>query len=215
MVTARAVAITAAADASVRDVASIRAALVAAREVEGWVHARVAQLVRALSEVESFPEATIAETARCSVGRASGTRERAATLAATPGLAEALGAGSITAGHVDAVTRAAKGVAAARRGELLERVDGLRDVAEAATVEQFRRRIEREAAALRADDGEDRLARQRRSVRLSTWIDAEGMWNLRGRFDPVLGVRLSARLDATVEASFAERTPDGCPDDPV
>ena len=41
------------------------------------------------------------------------------------------------------------------------------------------------------------------------------MWNLRGRFDPVTGVRLAAKLEATVEAMFAEAVPDGCPDDPI
>ena len=41
------------------------------------------------------------------------------------------------------------------------------------------------------------------------------MWNLRGRFDPVTGVRFAAKLEATVEAMFAEAVPDGCPDDPI
>ena len=41
------------------------------------------------------------------------------------------------------------------------------------------------------------------------------MWNIRGRFDPVTGVALSAKLDAAVEATFAEAVPDGCPGDPI
>ena len=59
------------------------------------------------------------------------------------------------------------------------------------------------------------LERQRRAVRTSTWVDAEGMWNLRARLDPLTGVRLASKLSATVEALFAEGVPVGCPDDPI
>ena len=54
----------------------------------------------------------------------------------------------------------------------------------------------------------------RRATRLRTWTDDEGMWRFSGRFDPVLGVKLAARLDAAVEALFAEATPETCPTDP-
>jgi hypothetical protein len=82
-------------------------------------------------------------------------------------------------------------------------------------VDEFRRRVDMEAKRLLADDGMERLERQRRNTRLSTWVDPDGMWNLRGRFDPVTGVKLSAKLDTAVEALFAERTPDTAPDDPI
>jgi hypothetical protein len=61
----------------------------------------------------------------------------------------------------------------------------------------------------------DRLERQRRATRVSSWVDAEGMWNLRGRFDPLTGARLASKLEETREALFAEQTPDGSPTDPV
>jgi hypothetical protein len=41
------------------------------------------------------------------------------------------------------------------------------------------------------------------------------MWCLSGRFDPVTGVKLAAKLDAAVNALFAEETPATCPTDPV
>ena len=41
------------------------------------------------------------------------------------------------------------------------------------------------------------------------------MWCLSGRFDPVTGVRLAAKLDAAVTALFAQETPSTCPSDPV
>ena len=57
--------------------------------------------------------------------------------------------------------------------------------------------------------------RQRRATCLSVWTDGDGMLNLRGRFDPLLALGLSSRLDAAVATRFAEQTPEFCPTDPV
>ncbi len=197
------------------DAALISSGLVAIREVRAWLDAQQAGLVTSLRQVESFAEKTIAEAAKTSLGAASKTAERSATLTETPKLAEALEDGAITADHVDAVTRTSKKLDAGQRKKLFERVDQLGDVAAAATVDEFRRRVELEATRLQTDDGMDRLERQRRATRVSSWVDAEGMWNLRGRFDPLTGARLAAKLDAAREALFAEQTPDGCPTDPI
>ncbi len=197
------------------DAVSVRSGLVAVREARAWLDAQHAGLVAQLASVSSFPEAAIAEVDRCSVASASKTRERSETLAATPNLADALGDGVITAGHVDEVTRCAKMLGSGRRNELLARSDQLVAVAAAGTIGEFRRRLALEVRRLQVDDGMDRLARQRRDCRLSTWVDAEGMWNLRGRFDPVTGVRLDAKLRTTVEALFAQAVPAECPADPI
>ena len=204
---------------AVRDDASasddlVESGLVAVREIQSWAEAQHAALVAKLSP-DGFAEARVANAAKTSIGAAAKSTQRATTLTSTPRLAESLGDGQTTAGHVDAVTRAAAQLPVAQRGELFERVDALADVAAASTVEQFARRVALEAKQIQADDGMDRLARQRGNVRASSWVDVDGMWNLRGRFDPVTGVRLAAKLDATVEAMFAEKTPDGCPDDPI
>ena len=176
------------------DAVSVRSGLVAVRDERAWLDAQHAGLVAQLASVSSFPEAAIAEVDRCSVASASKTRERSETLAATPNLADALGDGVITAGHIDEVTRCAKMLGSGRRNELLARSDQLVAVAAAGTIGEFRRRLALEVRRLQVDDGMDRLPRQRRDSRLSTWVDAEGMWNLRGRFDPVTGVRLDAKL---------------------
>ena len=88
-------------------------------------------------------------------------------------------------------------------------------MASAATVEEFRRRLGQEARATERDDGMDRLERQRRKTGVRVWTDGEGMWRFDGRFDPLTGAKLDARLDAAVQALFAEATPDTCPTDPV
>jgi len=192
----------------------VESGLVAVREVQAWVDAQHAALVAKLSR-DGFAEATIARAAKSSIGAASKSTQRSKTLESTPKLAETLGDGQTTAAHVDAVTRAAAQLPENQRGELFDRVDDLAAVAAASTSEEFARRVSLEARRIQADDGVDRLERQRRSVRAWSWVDAEGMWNLRGRFDPVTGVRLAAKLAATGEGLFAERVPAGCPDDPI
>jgi hypothetical protein len=200
---------------SAADAATVQSGLVAVREARAWLDAQHAGLVAQLAAVSSFPEATIAEADRCSVAAATKATERSETLAATPQILDALGDGAITAGHVDALTRTSARLDTGQRAALLERADQLVDVAATATVDEFRRRLELEAKRLQGDDGMNRLERQRRATRLSTWVDGEGMWNLRGRFDPVNGIRLAAKLDTAVETLFAEAVPDTAPADPI
>jgi hypothetical protein len=136
-------------------------------------------------------------------------------LGRVPEFADALGDAAVTAGHVDAITSKAKPLTDDQRSEYFDRVAGLVDVASAATVEEFRRRLAMEAQATERDDGMDRLERQRRKTSLRVFTDGEGMWRFDGRFDPLSGAKLDARLEAAVQAMFAEATPDTCPADPV
>jgi hypothetical protein len=200
----------AAADA---DASLVQSGLVAVREIRAWCDAQQAGLVAQLNAVSSFPESAIADADRCSLGAAGKTKERSETLGATPNLADALEDGAITAGHIDAVTRTSKSLDADQRDDLLGGFE-LAGVAASATVDEFRRRLELEAKRLQRGDGMDRLDRQRRATSLRTWVDGEGMWNLKGRFDPVTGVALAAKLDTAVETLFAEQTPDTAPTDP-
>jgi hypothetical protein len=193
----------------------IQSGLVAIREVQAWCDAQHAGLVARLGDVDSFPEQRIAKASKKSLGQAAKATERSKTLAKTPKLAEALDDGAITAEHVDAVTKASKQLDGAKRAELIERADALADVAKAGSVDEFSRRLELERKRLQGDDGMDRLARQRRNVRARSWVDAEGMWNLSAKFDPVTGVRVAARIDAMVHAMFGETVPAECPTDPI
>lgn len=193
----------------------LRLALAEAEQVKAWADAQVAGLVAKLAVVESFPEATIAQTSRCSLGQAAKTKERADTLVDVPSLADALEDGAVTAGHVDAVTRGSKKLEPSQRGEFMDRVEGLVGVAVAGTIDQFSKRLDLEIRKLQSDGGEDRLTRQKRQTRLSTWVDVDGMWNLRGRFDPITGMRLAAKIERAVGTRFSEATPQHCPSDPI
>ncbi|MGB7877446.1 MAG: DUF222 domain-containing protein [Ilumatobacteraceae bacterium] len=197
------------------DATTIEAALIAAREATAWIDAHQAVLVAKLEATASFPEAVIASAAKTSIAAAGRCRDRAATLAAVPNLAAALADGAITAQHIDAITRGSRQLPDDRRDDLFDRVESLAAVAEAGTIDQFRRRVDLEVRRLQSNDGVDRLERQRRNTRLSTWVDHDGMWNMHGRFDPVTGVRAASKLEHAVETLFAEQTPDGCPTDPV
>ncbi len=209
----------------VRGVAAVRADPLAARAalegglgsitvVRSWLASAEADLSSRLAQCASFPEQAIAEAGRGTQGDASRVLERSGTLGAVPALADALDDGSVTPAHVDAVTKVAKGLDGAARGMLLERADRLVGVAKHGSVNDFRKRLEREAESLRADDGTARFERQKKAARLRRWTDADGMWCLSGRFDPLTGVRLDARLRAEIEVAFAESVPEGCPTDP-
>jgi hypothetical protein len=203
------------ADASVGRV-ELESAMRSIGQLQSWLAGSHAAITSRLAEQVSFPEQSIAECTRGTTRDAIKDKERADLLGSAPGLADALDDARVTAGHVDAVTKATKGLEGDQRQELIDRVEaGLLDVAEAATVEEFRRRLALEVKHIQRDDGVDRFERQRRATRLRSWTDGEGMWCISGRFDPVTGVRLSARLDAAANALFAESPPGTCPSDPV
>jgi hypothetical protein len=198
------------------DRAVIEAALADETAVRSWLDAANASLISKLRAHCSFVEAPVADAARASLNAAAKATERADTLERTAGFAAALDDARITAGHVDALTRAGRQLDSdAERAALSDRAERLVDVAAAGTVADFCRRLATEVAAIRTDEGEDRLQRRQAAVRVSSWTDSDGMWNLRGRFDPVVGVKLASRLDTAVDTLFAQAVPDGCPSDPV
>jgi hypothetical protein len=192
-------------------------ALRAVGQLQSWLTGAKAALTSKLAAQVSFPEQTLAECTRGSGRDAVKDKERADTLDRSDGLAAALDDAKLTAGHVDEVTRAIKNLEGEQRDELFDRLEnnGLLDVAAVASVEDWRKRLNLEVRNIQRDDGMARLERQKRAARLRTWTDAEGMWCISGRFDPVTGVRVAAKLDTAVEALFAEATPDTCPSDPV
>jgi hypothetical protein len=196
--------------------AQLEAAMRGIGRLESWLAGTKAAITSKLSAQVSFPEKTIADCTRGTTRDAINDKARADTLDASPSLADALDQARVTAGHVDAVTKATKSLDTDQRDELLDRLDrGLLDVAEVATIPEWRRRLAMEVKNIQSDDGIDRFERQKRATSLRTWTDGEGMWCLSGRFDPVTGVKLSAALDSAVNTLFAEQTPSTCPTHPI
>ena len=197
------------------DVVTIKGGLRAITQLRSWLAASEAALTAALKPKVTFPEKDLADSTRCSLGEASKTTERSDTLAAVPEFADALDAAVITSGHVDEITRHAKGLTDEQRAEFHERVAGLLPVAEAASVREFGSRLDQERRAVERGDGMDKLERQRRKVEFRDWTDAEGMYCFAGRTDPLSGVSFTAKVDGEVRALFAKQTPDTAPDDPL
>lgn len=203
-------------DDAPRSEAQLRSALRDIEAVRSWASAAEARIVSELSAVTAMPEASIADASRSSLNTASRVRERSRTLEHADGFDDALSSGSIVTGHVDELTKAAKRLDDdEQRAALFERSESLVADAERSTIEQFRKVLGREVTSIQRDDGMERLERQRRAVSMSSWTDDDGMWNLRARFDPLTGVKLSNAIDRTLKAVFAERTPETCPSDPV
>ncbi len=195
--------------------AEVEAALHAERQLRAWLDASAAELARRLKESQSFPESTIADASQGTLGSASKTLERSETLDSIPDLASALDDGAVTAGHVDAVTRAGKSLDAGQRAELHDQVADVVDKAGRESVSDFGKRVRDLARNIERSDGMDRLDRQKRATSVRTWTDGEGMWNLRGRFDPITAAGLAKKLDDAVNTLFAETVPESAPADPA
>jgi HNH endonuclease len=194
--------------------AELEAALKATVEVQSFIAAQRAELVRALAQhPTSFPEAAIADTSGCTLGAASRERERADTLDSAAAMADALSDGAITAGHVDALTRATRDLDEAATASLLGDDEALATAASQRSIAEFDAFLRRAAKALAAADGEAHLERQRRATRLRTWTDDDGMFNLKGRFDPDLGRELARRIRTATRSMFAHDVPATAPVD--
>lgn len=193
----------------------LQAGLADVRVLRSFFDAAEADFARRIAAGSSFPEKDVADAARSTSNDAGRTLERSRTLDAAPEMAAALDAAHISGCHVDALSRAAKHLDDRQSARLFDKVAGLIDVAAVATVPDFGKRLRNEVSRILTDDGVARLERQRRFTALSTWVDDEGMWRVNGKFDPVTGVRLAAKLESTVEALFAEAESPTCPSDPI
>ena len=197
--------------------ADVETALRDVTALQSWLAGNKAALTSRMVGLVPFPEKAIADCTRESTRETAKETERSTTLDTAPSLADALDDARVTPGHVDEFTKATKQLDGDQRDELVDRLDskGLLDVAAVASVEDWRRRLALEVKTIRSDDGVDRHEQQRRNVRVRTWTDNEGMWNINGRFDPATGIKLAARLDAATNSLFADQTPDTCPSDPI
>ena len=205
----------AAVDASCADWGLLQAAVEDLRRLKAWVDGREVVVARAVAAVSSWPEKSLAEAGRTSLRHSEQILGRAETAVQIPGLGSSLEAGRVSGEHVDVVTRALRQVEPAVRARLVEAVAGLVPIAEQSTADEFARAVRVEARRLERDgDGLRRLERQRRAIRLNSWIEhATGMGRWSATWDPATMVRLEARLDAQVEALFHDAHPEGCPTD--
>lgn len=195
----------------------VRGAFGAAARLQGWLDAKRARLVRRLNEIADdvpsmFAEADIAEATRTSRSDAGKATRRAKTLDDVPELEEALAAGDVSAEHVDAVGRALRRLQPDHGAQLTADGERLAQIAARSTPEEFEAHLKREVARLDQREGDVRLARQKRAIRLRSWTDKDsGMVIIRCELDPETGLRVLSRIDATADKLFHEQQPADCP----
>ncbi len=175
-----------------------------------------AEVARRLETVTGTPERDVAKGAQRSNRHGGKVMARAAALAETPELSDALDAGVLGGEHVDVVAKVLGALDGPVKARLTEAAPELNEQAAASgsTPEEFAASLNAAAEQIAADGGTSRLDRQRRATRLRTWTDrASGMWRLSGSFDPESGARLHGRLEAAMAAMFATKTPSTAPTD--
>jgi hypothetical protein len=191
------------------------------RRVRGWLDSIEIAAAGRLAELAAvspsmFPERVAADAGRVSLIEATKDFERARTVDTVPELGVVLHAGETSAGHVDVVTRALRPLTVDQRRRLAARGAVIARAAGLLPRDEFARAVRGEVRRVCADDGIDRLQRQRRATSLRSWVDRQsGMWCLHGEFDPETGLILDARLRAMVETLFHDTTPETCPSDPL
>ncbi len=189
-------------DTSKCSVAELREGLNDIRCLRSWLDSLQSRLVATMSELNSvMPEVELIRESGLSTSDVRKVMARTETIGSVPAFGEALAAGNVTSAHVDALSSGLK-ILGEQSGKLIERAPELLVTAQAMTADEFTKFVRRTAQTLTDDGGVGRFEKQRRQTFLRHWVDADGMTNLFGKFDPERGSIVSALLDAGVEAMF-------------
>ncbi len=130
--------------------------------------------------------------------------ERATVCEAMPEVHSALAAGTLSAGHADAIARAANRLDDDERVELAAMASELVEQAASTSVDAFARKVRDLARRISRDEGlrhHEKLKSQRTVRR---WMDREGMCHTQISLDPESDARFSAVFDAAVAAQRAK-----------
>ena len=160
-------------------------------EVRCWLDAFDATLAAA-----SDDPTVLSRGGRRSSREANAVAARGQVCADMPELHDALAAGTVAAGHVDAVARVAGQVEPDVRSQLVEKAAELVDTAAVSSVDWFERHVRDLARRLSADDGLRQRERIRRQRFLRRWTDRQtGLCHTHFALDPEADGRVSAVLD--------------------
>ena len=137
--------------------------------------------------------------AGCSQREARRRARRAETLAQMPAVAGALAEGAITAEHADALVKAAE----ATSTEAVDTDTALLAKAESLPADMAAREVTDWTSRQQSEQDREAKFRRQRALRSHrTWIDADGMFNTRGRFDPVTGACIRSVIDDTANRLY-------------
>ncbi|MFM8856568.1 MAG: DUF222 domain-containing protein, partial [Actinomycetota bacterium] len=191
------------------NIRELRVELAEARRFRSMLDGRVVDIVRRIEDStrevgtheRSIPEVELVAHGGMTRREAGDVLRRALVIEDAPVVGDALAAGDLSAGHVDAISRGLK-IAGDSRDAFLELVPGLVEAASEMSVPEFAAEVSRAAKGVVTDGGLSVFEDQRRSTYLKIWNDANGMVNVRGAFDPEIGSILQSRVNTQVETMF-------------
>jgi Domain of unknown function (DUF222) len=200
-----------------QNVEQVRSTLTTVGRVQAWLDAVKLGCARRLDSLAPVAgrgvSRELAGGQRCTRRDAEATVARAGVLEVVPGFETALASGRVSGGHLDVLARAVRTLDEAQRTRLATAEPELLADAEAASPEVFAEQVRRHVRML--DDGVETLDGQRRAARVRMWLDPpSGMYRLSGELDPMSGMALRNRFDATIRSLTAAGDPDTCPTDP-
>ena len=175
--------------------------------------------VRCTRRARELADGGVAEPAESLLGRSGGMGSRDAdavgqrerVCAETADVEDALAAGDVTAGHVDALAAAAKDLPEELRAVFLAHEERLLAAARNESVDHFRRRcrrLARDLIAAQPRSAEDELARQRKLSKVRRWRDRDtGMHHTHLELDPERDAHLWAAISAKLDE--LRQRPDG------
>jgi len=189
-------------------------------QVRGWLdcyEARIAMRAAALAADGSGDGAavTLTDRGRRTSRGARDAARRGAVAAELPGVFDALAAGAVSTGHVDAIARLADQLDDAGRAELRDLESAIVGSAKRTVVEVFEREMRDLGRILSRDAGTSRLADQKRRRNVKRWFDkVTGMCHTHLELDPEADAKVAAVFDAAVAAERAKpddgRTLESC-----
>lgn len=200
-----------------RDRSLIDAALGALAVLSAMLEAQRLVCAEALAEVSPRPDVDLADGLRSGRRDAERAMQRLDVAQRAPQMCGALGDGRVGAAHLDELGSSLRRLDGPQQDGLLAELPALVEVAAQMTADQFGRRLRLIERHLRADDGQALFERQRRAVRLHSWVGREdGMYVWKLAVDPLTGLRLNARLNAATESMFhGGLVPPGAPQDGI
>ena len=191
------------------DLRELRVELVEMKRLRSVVDGRLVDIVRRIEEStrevgtheRGIPEVELVAHGGMTRREALDVLKRVNVIEDAPVVGDALAAGDLSAGHVDAISRGLK-IAGESKDAFLELVPGLVEAAGVMSVPEFAAEVNKAAKGVVTDGGLSVFEDQRRSTYLKIWNDANGMVNVRGMFDPEIGSILQSRVNTQVETMF-------------
>lgn len=195
------------------------------RRLRSWLDAYDVRCTRRARELADAgraepPESLHTRTGGRSTKESSTVTEREHVCASATTFEAALAAGQVTAGHLDAIAAALRGVDDDLRARFWDQEPTLLAIARQASVDSFTRKVRDVVRKLRAAGSDaDELDSQRRNSRVKRWIDkVTGMHCTLLELDPVRDATVWSAVNAQLERlrhtetdhhrSFTERQAD-------